>query len=495
MSKVQGPEPCWGGVSITPSNSSLKIGVSISAQSRLDPSAPLPDQTMEDELTKHASRRDRSIKLAVVTSFLSKAGTILLQFLAIPIAVRVMGREEFGVYNSVSLALATVALLEIGIGPALAHGLSKANASDDKLGRRELSSTAFFMMMGLALLAGALLATVLSTLPLTTLFGDQFEGLDSAMRPALWLGLVLFLLLFVLNLTDRLREGLLEVAATNTWGAVGNVLAAAVVAIGVGVFKIKEVWFLVLAIHGAVVVAKLFNTVALWAKHRDLIPSIRHVRTKVARHLFGDGLAFSTCCLLTGVVEYNLCGWMVGHESGPSMVALYGVFVSLTVMQLGFVIMLSTPTWPAVAEAITRDDRPWARKAAKRLYLFGSGFALCSAAGLVLIGPWALELWLGESFSNISRGMFAAYGFYVVAHIWRHLNHALMIGVGKVNRLARVQLIETLVLAIAAWAALHFGGVGPMLVAMAATIFAVTGWVLPRMVANELSQESTASTD
>ncbi|MGB6223128.1 lipopolysaccharide biosynthesis protein [Haloferula sp.] len=441
---------------------------------------------METETNTHGKRRDRSIRLAVLTSFLSKAGTILLQFMAIPIAVRVMGREEFGVFNSVSLALATVALLEIGIGPALAHGLSKANANSDAQGRRELSSTAFFMMMGLALLAGAVLSTVLSTIPLTTIFGDKFEGLDPVMRPALWLGLVLFLLLFVLNLTDRLREGLLEVAVTNTWGAFGNVVAAAAVAIGVGVFKIQEVWYLVLAIHGAVVVAKFCNTVGLWAKHRDLIPSLRFVRPKVARHLFGDGLAFSTCCLLTGVVEYNLCGWMVGRESGPSMVALYGIFVSLTVMQLGFVIMLSTPTWPAVAEAIARDDRPWARVAAKKLYLYGSGFALCSALGLVVIGPWALELWLGESFSNISRGMLAAYGFYVVAHIWRHLNHALSIGVGKVNRLARVQLIETFILAIAAWAALKYGGMGPMLVAMAVTIFAVTGWVLPRMVAKEL---------
>jgi len=445
---------------------------------------------MEDDTLTHAKRRDRSIRLAVLTSFLSKAGTILLQFLAIPIAVRVMGREEFGIYNSVSLALATVALLEIGIGPALAHGLSKANATNDALSRKQLASTAFFMMVGLALMAGATLATVLSTVPLTTMFGDKFEGLDPVMRPALWLGLGLFLMLFVLNLTDRLREGLLEVAATNIWGAVGNIIAASAVAIGVGFFKIKEVWFLVLAIHGAVVIAKLLNTIALWSKHRDLIPSPRHVKPGVARHLFGDGLAFSTCCLLTGMVEYNLCGWMVGHESGPSMVALYGIFVSLTVMQMGFVVMISRPTWPAVAEAIAREDRRWARNASNRLYLYGAGFALCSATGLVLIGPWALELWLGESFSNISRGMLAAYGVYAVAHIWRHLNHSLMIGVGKVNRLARVQLMETFILAVAAWAALRFGGVGPMLISMATTIFLVTGWVLPRMVASELRKHS-----
>ena len=89
-----------------------------------------------------SARRDRSIRLAVLTSFLSKAGTGLLQLLAIPLAVRVMGREEFGLYTSISLALATVALLEIGIGPALAHGLSKANAAGCVSERRRLASTA-----------------------------------------------------------------------------------------------------------------------------------------------------------------------------------------------------------------------------------------------------------------------------------------------------------------------------------------------------------------
>lgn len=441
---------------------------------------------MEDDTNHHAKRRDRSIRLAVMTSFLSKAGTVLLQFVAMPIAARVMSREELGLYTAVSLALATVALLEIGIGPALAHGLSKARARGDDESGRKLSSTAFFMMIGLALLAGLGLTAVLTHVPLTTLFGEKFEGGESAMRPALWIGLGLFLMLFVLNLTDRLREGLLEVDRTNTWGAVGNVLAAVAVAVGVGLFKIKEVWFLVLAIHGAVVIAKLCNTATLWKRHPDLIPRPRYVCPPMARHLFGDGLAFSTCCLLTGVVEYNVCGWMVGRVSGPSMVALYGIFVTLMVMQMGFVMMVSTPTWPAVAEALARKDRAWARKASKRLYLYGSGLAFCSAIGLIAIGSWALEFWLGDKFADTPRGLLAAFAFYSVAHIWRHLNHSLMIGVGKVNRLARVQLAETFILVFAAWGALHYGGVGPMLLAMGATIFLVTGWILPRMVASEL---------
>lgn len=445
---------------------------------------------MEDE--GNATRRDRSIRLAVVTSMLSKGGTALLQLLAIPLAVRVMGREEFGLYTSVSLALSTVALLEIGIGPALAHGLSEARAKGDEEKGRRLASTAFVLMMGMSLLAGILLASILFLVPIPTLFGSQYAGSESLMRPALWLGLVLFLLLFVLNLTDRLREGLLEVATTNLWGALGNLLAA--VAVAICIWFVPEVWFLVLAVHGSVVLAKLGNTVGLWKKHPDLLPSMRSVHRGTARHLFSDGAAFATCCLLVGVVEYNFCTWMVGQLSGPSAVALYGIFVSLSVMQLGFVIMLSTPTWPAVAEALARSDIQWARQASRKLYLYGLGFAMCSFIGMVTLGPWVLEFWLGDKFAGITRGMLAAYSFYFLAHVWRHLNHSLMIGTGQVMVLARVQFIETGVLALAAWLALRSGGMGPMLVTMALIIFGVTGWLLPLRV-NRRLRMGTAGQD
>lgn len=439
------------------------------------------------EPCRHAARRDRSIRLAVVTSFLSKAGTALLQLLALPIAIRVLGREEFGLFTTVTLTLTTVSLLQVGVGPALAHGISGANATGDDERRRELASTAFFMMVGIALVAGLALASVLLTVSLPTIFGSGYEGMEGMMRPALWLGLGIFLLLFVLNLTERLREGQLEVARTNLWGAAGNLLAAGVV--GVGVFFIPEVWFLVLAVHGSLVVAKLANTADLWIRHPVLVPKLRGFRWPVARHLFGDGIAFATACLLTGVVEYNLCGWMVGRVGGPGQVALFGVFVSLSVMQLGFVMMITTPTWPAVAEALARDDRAWAVKAARRLQLYGLGIALCAAAGLVLLGPWGFGIWLGEEFAGTGRGVIGCFAFYFGAHVWRHVNHMLMIGTGQVIRLARIQLVETPVLAVVAWFALQTGGLGAMLMAMGGTIVCVTGLFLPRRVAAVLGPE------
>jgi O-antigen/teichoic acid export membrane protein len=445
---------------------------------------PPTEGMAERSAAEITTRRDRSIRLAVVTSFVSKFGTILLQLLSIPVAIRVLGRAEFGLYTTVNLTLATISLLEVGIGPALTHGLTRARAAGDEAKQRELGSTAFFVMLVISSLAGLALAMVLLSVPLSFLYGDSYAGKEAALRPALWTGLGLFLMYFILNLTERIREGHLEVAANNLWGAAGNVMAAT--AVGIGIYLVPQVWFLVLAVHGSMVLGKLCNTVSLWKKHPLMLPSLKFARLSMARHLFSDGIAFSTCCLVTGVVEYNFCGWMVGRAGGPDAVALYGIFITLTVMQLGFVVMLSAPTWPAVTEALARNDISWARNAAKRLYLYGTGFAVCSALGLVLVGPWVLPIWLSKDFSNINRALLACYGLYFIAHVWRHLNHTMMIGTGQVGKLVRIQLIESATVATLGATALHFGGVEALLATMGVVILALTGTVLPKRVASVL---------
>jgi O-antigen/teichoic acid export membrane protein len=443
-----------------------------------------PEGMAESSNAESTHRRNRSIRMAVVTSFASKAGTILLQLLAIPIAIRVLGRAEFGIFTTVNITLGTMSLLEVGIGPALTHGLSKALADGDEVKQRELGSTAFFLMATISAIVGLALSSVLLMVPIPDLFGNEFADNASILRPALWTGLGVFLMFFILNLTERIREGHLEVASNNLWGAAGNFMSAACV--GIGIWYIPEVWFLVVAVHGAMMLAKTFNTVALWRKHPLMIPSLKSVRPRMARHLFSDGVAFSTCCVITGLIEYNFCGWMVGKTGGPEAVALYGIFISMTVMQLGFVVMLSTPTWPAVAEALARNDRPWARNAAKSLYWYGTGFAICSAIGMVLVGPWVLSIWLGKEFSSISRLMLGCYGFYFIAHVWRHLNHTMMIGTGQVGKLVRIQLVESASVAALAAIALHYGGVQAMFATMAVVILSMTGRFLPRQVARVL---------
>ncbi|MDF1814537.1 MAG: oligosaccharide flippase family protein, partial [Verrucomicrobiales bacterium] len=65
------------------------------------------------------SKRRRSVRHAVGASLLSKGSSSVLQFVSLPIAARVLGKEEFGIYATISVSLYLLNLLQIGVGPAL----------------------------------------------------------------------------------------------------------------------------------------------------------------------------------------------------------------------------------------------------------------------------------------------------------------------------------------------------------------------------------------
>ena len=59
----------------------------------------------------------------------------------------------------------------------------------------------------------------------------------------------------------------------------------------------------------------------------------------------------------------------------------------------------------------------------------------------------------------------------------------LLIGTGQVSRMAKIQMIESALVAGIAYLALRYGSMELMLLAMASVMLSITGWMLPRRVA------------
>lgn len=437
-----------------------------------------------------AEKRNQAIRSAIWTSLLSKGGTALLQLLALPVAMRVMGWEEFGLYASVAGVLLTVQLFEVGLGPALTHGLSKAVAEGDRDRERALSATAFFLLVGLAAAAFAVMAEVILDLPVAWLFGEKFIPHEEALRSAMWVGLCLFALMLVLNHTERVREGYLEVRYNNMWGAAGNLLAATLVF--AGVWHVPTVSFLLFAVFGSGLLVKLGNTIHLWHTRPWLVPSWKWFRGGLARWMLTDSVAYVVFAVVVNIVEFNVIQNLYGRIAGPVGVTAYSVLMTITVSALGFVLMITTPTWPAVVDAKARGDLAWIRSAARRLWLYAGGFALCTGLGLVLFGPWLLPFWVGPKAQSLDRGVLFCYAAYFLAYVWRHANHMLLVGLGKVRILAVVQIIESILVLGAAWIGMNHGGLSELLLAMAAAIALVTGWCLPWLFHRDLVGSESA---
>jgi O-antigen/teichoic acid export membrane protein len=442
---------------------------------------------MSDAHNKH--RRNRAIRWAVATSLMSKAGTALLQLIAIPIAIRTLGLELFGIYSTIAMGIYIVMLLQVGIGPALTHGISSALARGSRPQERAYYTTAFFIILALAAAGATIVSCILTFVPIPVLFGKEYAPHAEIMRPALWLGLAIIMCQFVLSHTERTREGYLEANINNAWGAAGNFLGAFALAFGISSFPTIE--YLLLCIFASNVLAKIGNTIHLLIQRPWLFPFPRLFQRNIARSLFSDGVAFSLSTSVTGLIEFNACALIIGHLAGPASVGIFNILVQIDVILIGFIVMITTPTWPSIVDALARKDMAWIQVAARRLRLFGATYCLAAMVGLVALGPFLIPLWLGPEIEIPRFTLFAFMCFFSIG-TWNHIHHSMLVGMGKVKPAAVYVLLEAaVILGPATFGLLHFGLPG-LLFGLALTKLLITGTVFPRMFQRAIEQHDSS---
>lgn len=199
---------------------------------------------MNSESTQAATQghRNRSIRLAVLTSILSKFGTVLLRIISIPVAIRVLGMEEFGVYAAITMVVSMIDMMHVGIGPALTQGIAKALARDDRKQEQGIFATAVILSTVLTVVVSAGLAVVVGVLPIATIFGENFAPFAESMRRACLIAIAIVAVELICVLVERARDGYQETRYNNAWGAAGNFLGAAGLIVGVKFSRRWSFW-------------------------------------------------------------------------------------------------------------------------------------------------------------------------------------------------------------------------------------------------------------
>ena len=74
--------------------------------------------------------------------------------------------KDDGIYSTIAMGIFMVMLLQIGVGPALAHGISRAFAKGDREAEQHSYTTAFYVILLLASVGGLLVAAVVTFVPI-----------------------------------------------------------------------------------------------------------------------------------------------------------------------------------------------------------------------------------------------------------------------------------------------------------------------------------------
>src|ERR1700756_3102679 len=105
-------------------------------------------------LQNERTARNRRLFEAVGSAALSKGVLVLVNALSIPIAIRYLGAESFGIWTTITTALTMLLVLDLGIANSLTNFISEAYSRNDPEHASRYTTTALFVMTGIAALLG-----------------------------------------------------------------------------------------------------------------------------------------------------------------------------------------------------------------------------------------------------------------------------------------------------------------------------------------------------
>ena len=345
----------------------------------------------------HAGRsRDRHRRAALTGGAATLARIVQMgtSFITIPLTLKYLGNERFGLWMTISSVLAMAAFADFGMGNGVLNTVAKASGKDDLEGVRKAVSSGFAV---LSLIALALLSIFFALYPLVS-WADFFHVTSSQAKAEAGPALMVFAVCFALNISmdvvQRVQLGLQQGYRYGLWQLSGSALGFLGVLGGIAMHVTLPV--LVVAIAGAPTLATMLNAIHYFGFLRpDLRPSWNLISFDIVSQIARLGGLFFVLQAVVAIA-FSADNFIIARILGAVHVPEYSIPQRLFSLVTMMSSMLLSGLWPAYGEAISRGDMSWVRNAVKRSLLLVLSATSAISFLLLLMAPRLIHWWVGS---------------------------------------------------------------------------------------------------
>jgi len=341
------------------------------------------------------SFRYRRIFHAVWSGAAARLLSSALTLISLPLAVRYLGAERYGVWATITTTAIWINLLDLGIANTLTNHISRAFALDDKSSAARYFTNALALTVGASAIAGTAFAFVLPRINWIALFNVSPVVRPQEVNSTVAIAVALMLLGLPCNLASKLLAGYQELHRNNLTVCAGTVASVIGLALGIALRVSMPTLFVMSA--GCLTFANLavlLVTVA-WAKPW-LLPRPSLLDRSVIKELLNSGSSFFLI-QVAAVVVFSSDNLVVGHYLGAAEVTPYSVTWRVVGLAAVLQSLIFPALWPAYAEAYARRDYGWIRRTFSLTMKGTVALNLVCALVLVTFGRTLIRVWAGPA--------------------------------------------------------------------------------------------------
>lgn len=338
-----------------------------------------------------AQERHRRVILGSMSSVLARATTIGTAFVSVPLTIRYLGTERYGMWMTISSISAMLAFSDFGMGNGLLSKVANASGRDDRESATHAVTSALFMLTAVAAIMLLVFALCYPMVQWSRLLNMHSPLGKSESGPAI----AVFILCFALNLpvgvAQRIQIAHQETFESNLWLSGGSL--ASFIALLIAIHCQAGLPWLIAAFSGAPVVVAGLNLLLQFRLVRPwLRPRFRYFDLNRSKDLFATGLVFFIISIGSSITLYA-DNFIIAQLLGPTEVARYSVGVRLFTVVSMLPQIVFSPLWPAYTEARARGDCTWISTTLKRTAVWGIGMSFGVGLFLLAVAPWFIARW------------------------------------------------------------------------------------------------------
>lgn len=439
------------------------------------------------------AHRASRLRAAVVTSLASKVLGALAQVLTLPLVLSGLGEVRFAAFVAVTALVQWAAPMQLGVLPSLTRELAAAAATGDRRTERDMAGVGVWFCLVIGLILFGLSMAGAFVFDPAAIAGVDGEVSAAEVKWAFVAATSVMSLQLFASVSSALRAGYQESWVSNIWAIVANitVIAGTVTASRTD----ASIAAFVMAIYAPITLFSLLDIGLIAWRRKYLLPLARPTWSMLR------GGALVSFVRLSGVawvaqLHYMLTVFgttsIMSHMHVASDTAAYGAMMRAMVLGNSAIGLVSWPLVPAVADALTRGDRVWARMAALRMLGATLAAALLGGAVIAFFGPMLLRVWLGDELT-VPPGMAWGFGLYFAAWSMTFVSFNLCVSLSATRGIPAILIGEMMLLVMLI--ALLQNALGPSAVAIALGLASasVSGWLLPRRVLKAVSGKRLAT--
>jgi len=401
----------------------------------------------------------------------------VLNFLAVPIALRTLGQERYAAFAALFGLAGWLTIGNSGLANATAVFVSEIK---DNAKRRE-----FFWRSAISTFLAVALVGSIAFVPFirmsTHLVGHGSAALNHELTQAAYYCFAVFMTCAVGQTFEGFYVGVLRVEYVNWCRLIGQVGGIAVV-IFLPPFFPNMLAICFATTLGTTSAAVWFTAKAI-AEIPPPVPLNYNFRQSLP--LFRQGLGFLASSLST--LFYGGASLpLFAMTFGPGQLATAAVMSRMLTMYFSVIAALLIPFAPALRNALAHDDKAWVEKAMRHSGAFLAGAGISAAVGIAILGETVIRRWTGTSLPSLSDWLLPM-ALLLIAVSWSYFWIYACFATRGSLLVATVAIVE--IVLISGQFFLFGRSLAPSssLLIMAGTMMLLSGTILPVLVLRDLN--------